>query len=141
MQKVSLLWEKYKGIISYLFFGVCTTVINVVIYNILYSHLQMSNVLSTSIAWMLAVVFAFVTNKLFVFESPSWKLGVLKHELISFFGCRLLTGVMDVAIMYLMVDCLNQNAMLWKVISNVFVITLNYLASKLIIFRKNQEKA
>lgn len=137
MKKVCLLWEKYKGIISYLFFGICTTVINVVIYNILYFHLQMPNVSSTAVAWILAVVFAFATNKMFVFESSSWKLGVLKHELISFFGCRLLTGVMDIAIMYLMVDCLNQNAMIWKVVSNMLVIVLNYVASKVIIFRRH----
>ena len=135
MKKICLLWGKYKGIISYLFFGICTTVINVVIYNILYFHLQMSNVSSTAVAWILAVVFAFATNKMFVFESLSWKFNVLKHELISFFGCRLLTGIMDIVIMYLMVDCLDQNAMLWKWISNVLVIILNYVASKIVIFR------
>lgn len=128
--------KKYQGILAYLFFGVCTTLVNMVTYQICYGICAMPNVPATVIAWILAVVFAFVTNKLFVFDSKSWEIKVLKHELPSFFGCRLLTGILDVAIMYAAVDLLGLHALLWKLISNILVIILNYIASKLIIFKK-----
>lgn len=130
--------KKYKGIISYLFFGVCTTLVNMVTYHVCYDIWGIFNVASTVIAWVLAVLFAFVTNKMFVFDSPSWTARVLRYEIPSFFGCRLLTGVMDVVIMYVAVDLMGWNAMMWKLLSNVLVIVLNYVASKLIIFKKKR---
>lgn len=128
--------KRYWGIIAYLFFGVCTTLVNLITYQICYSICGISNVIATIIAWILAVLFAFVTNKLFVFDSKSWKAEVLQHEVPSFFGCRLLTGILDVVIMYIAVDMMGLNALLWKLISNILVIVLNYVASKLLIFRK-----
>lgn len=136
MDKLVGLLKKYKGIISYLFFGVCTTALNIVVYNVFYYILHSSNVSSNIIAWIVAVLFAFVTNKLFVFDSTSHTAKVVLGELLSFLGCRLVTGVIDLGIMYVTVDCLEQNAMLWKIISNVLVIVLNYVASKLVIFKK-----
>uniref|UniRef100_UPI0040575F80 GtrA family protein n=1 Tax=Acetatifactor sp. TaxID=1872090 RepID=UPI0040575F80 len=136
MDKLIGLLKKYKGIISYLFFGVCTTVINIVVYNIFYYVLHVSNVNSNIVAWIVAVLFAFITNKLFVFDSTSLTAKVVLYELLSFLGCRLITGVLDLGIMYVTVDCLEQNAMLWKIITNVLVIILNYIASKLVIFKK-----
>lgn len=128
--------KKYQGIIAYLFFGVCTTLVNMITYQICYNVSGMPNVPATVIAWVLAVVFAYVTNKLFVFDSKSWAVEVLKHELPSFFGCRLLTGILDVVIMYVAVDVMGLHALLWKLISNILVIILNYIASKLLIFKK-----
>ena len=128
--------KKYRSVISYLFFGVCTTVINIVSYYLCYNIVAIPNVVSTIIAWVVAVVFAFVTNKLYVFNSSSFKGNILIMEIISFFGCRLLTGILDVAIMYVAVDVFGWDSTLWKLISNVLVIILNYIASKLIIFKK-----
>jgi len=99
----------------------------------------MSNVPSVIIAWLLAVVFAFFTNKLWVFKSKSFAPDVLKHEIPTFFGARLLTGLLDLGIMYLAVDVLHGNGTVWKLISNILVIILNYVASKLIIFKKKDE--
>lgn len=67
------LLEKYKSIIRYAFFGVMTTIVNVAVYSLFYEVLSIGNILSTVVSWGLAVAFAFVTNKLFVFESRSWK--------------------------------------------------------------------
>ncbi len=139
MNKLIGLLKKYKSVVSYLFFGVCTTIINVVIYNIFYSNLSFTNVGSTIIAWIVAVLFAFITNKLFVFESKSFALKVMLYELFSFLGCRLATGVLDLGIMFITVDCLHQNALMWKIISNILVIVINYIASKLVIFKKQEE--
>lgn len=129
------LWEKYKSLINYGIFGVATTVINIVVYAIAYNSLGISNVTSNVIAWIFAVLFAFVTNKLVVFESKSMEGKVLLFETLTFFGCRLATGVMDVAIMYVAVDILKADSTLMKCLSNVIVIVVNYVASKLIIFK------
>ncbi len=131
--------KKYYSIISYIFFGGCTTVINLFLYWLLYSVMGIANVPSTMVAWLLAVLFAFITNKLWVFESKSFVLNILWPELVKFFACRIATGALDVAIMWLSVDLMHWNAMFWKIISNVLVIILNYAASKVLIFVKKEK--
>lgn len=130
----SELVSKYKGFIAYIFFGVCTTVVNVAVYYVCDQALNISTIPSTCIAWLLAVIFAFVTNKFWVFNSLSIEKKVLLHEISSFFGCRLFTGILDVAVMYVAVDLAHSNKLFWKLLSNVVVILVNYAASKLVIF-------
>lgn len=127
-----------KEVILYLFFGVCTTAINVICYELLYDILKQKNIDSTIIAWIAAVIFAFITNKLYVFESRKTSLSQSVKEAFSFFGCRALTGVLDVLIMFITVDVLKWNGLVWKTISNIIVIIINYAASKFFIF-KNRE--
>ena len=117
-------------------FGVLTTIVNLVVYNLCYYKAGMNNTVSNVIAWILAVAFAYITNKLWVFESKSWKMSVLRREVTAFVSCRLATGIMDILIMYICVDILGWHAMLMKLSSNVLVIILNYIFSKLIIFKK-----
>jgi putative flippase GtrA len=136
VEKIIEFIKKYKSVINYLLFGGCTTIINVAAYYICYNIITVSNVSSTIIAWIMAVVFAFVTNKLWVFDSKSLEIRVLIREIISFFGCRLLTGILDVVIMYVTVDVMAMNSTVWKIVSNVIVIIFNYMASKLVIFKK-----
>lgn len=126
---------KYREMIAYLFFGGCTTLVNIVSYFITYNVLKISNVNSTVIAWIISVLFAYVTNRIFVFESSNKGKAIIK-EILSFFSCRILTGVMDVVIMYIAVDVLEFNSLLWKIISNVLVIVANYVLSKIYIFKK-----
>lgn len=135
-EKMLKLYRKHRQVILYLFFGVCTTLINTLCYHVLYQRSGLGNILSTVLAWAVAVLFAFVTNKLFVFQSRAGSLSDGLRELGSFFGFRLLTGVLDVIIMAVAVDLLHYNGVLWKLISNVIVTILNYVASKFIIFRK-----
>ena len=130
------LLEKYKAVISYLFFGGCATLINIGTYIICFDMFNIGNMTSNVIAWVTAVIFAFFTNKLWVFESKSFDGKVFFWEMFSFFGCRLLTLVVDLAIMYVGVDVMHWNEILFKVIANIVVIILNYVASKLIIFKK-----
>lgn len=125
-----------KQVIAYLFFGVCTTADNTIIYYICARWLELSTIVSTVIAWTLAVVFAFVTNKIFVFESHSWKWSVFVKEAASFFLCRLVTGLLDVIIMFVGVNICGIFDLGIKVLSNVLVIILNYVASKRMVFRK-----
>ncbi len=128
--------SKYKQFFFYLLFGCLTTAVNVAAYYLCYNILQIENTVSVVIAWILSVAFAYITNKLFVFESSSFEKTTMKHEVLSFVGCRALTGLFDVAIMYVAVDVLSGNSLLWKLFSNVIVIILNYIASKIFIFRK-----
>lgn len=127
--------EKYKSILMYLFFGICTTVINIVTYWIFYIYLDFPNILSTIFSWIISVLFAYITNKLWVFESRSFDKKVLVREITTFFGARFISGVIDLGIMFVFVDILFSPAMVVKFISNVFVVIFNYIASKLVIFK------
>ena len=130
------LMKKHKSFIAYGVFGVLTTIVNIVTYNICYNSLGISNTLSNIAAWILAVTFAYLTNKVWVFDSKSWKWEVLRREVPAFISCRLATGVLDIVIMFICVDIIGWHAMLMKLVSNVLVIILNYIFSKLIIFKK-----
>ena len=127
------LFAKYKSIITYGIFGVLTTIINIVCYQVLYSQVHISNVVSNIIAWVIAVAFAYVTNKIWVFESKS-----LEPEIWKFVTCRLATGALDLAIMYIGVDIMHGPSLILKIVSNVIVILLNYVASKIIIFKQEE---
>lgn len=136
MKQMIELLKKYKSFIAYAVFGVFTTIVNIITYNVCYYNLEMSNTLSNIVAWVLAVTFAYLTNKVWVFDSKSWDWQILRKEVPAFISCRLATGVMDLIIMFVCVDILGWHAMLMKLLSNVMVIILNYVFSKLVIFKK-----
>ena len=136
MAKARALFMKHRGLILYVLVGALTTLVNMAAYWLCFNMLGIPNVSATVTAWILAVSFAFITNKVWVFESRSFDGKTLWREIPAFFGARLLTGLLDVGIMYAAVDMLGWNALVWKLISNVIVIVLNYVASKLVIFRK-----
>lgn len=130
------LLKKNRDIMAYLFFGVCTTLVNIVIYYF-YAHVLYYNTLvSNIVAWVIAVAFAFFTNKSFVFGSKSWLLPVVCKEAIAFVMCRLATGILDMVIMVIGVDVLCKNDLIVKGVSNFFVIISNYIASKFWIFKR-----
>lgn len=135
METVRKLFLKFKSEILYLFFGGCTTLVNIVCYYVLYRQVHLTNFVSTVVAWIVSVAFAYITNRQFVFESEVRGFKGWLQEAIAFVGCRFATGVMDVIIMVLAVDCMHWNSMVWKIISNVLVIVLNYIAGKFWIFK------
>ena len=130
------LFKKYQQPILYLFFGVCTTAVNIITYYISAHIVSLSVVLSTCLAWAISVIFAYITNKWWVFESKSLRLKAVVLEFLSFTGCRLFTGACDLLIMFIFVDCLAINDLFVKIASNVLVVILNYIFSKLIIFKQ-----
>lgn len=136
VNKINIQQFKNKEVIAYLFFGVCTTLINWVSYYICFNMCSVSNVLSTIIAWVLSVVFAFFTNKMWVFGSKSFRAKTMIPESVSFLASRAFTGVLDVIIMWITVDICQFNASLWKLLSNIIVVILNYVLSKLFVFKK-----
>lgn len=136
MKLIKEILIKYKMVLLYLVYGVLTTVINFTSYYFLYDRLSVPNVPSNSIAWVFAVIFAFVTNKLYVFGSKSKELHTVMREGLTFIGARIITGLIDLAIMFIAVDINGGNGEISKIMSNAIVIICNYAASKLIIFKK-----
>lgn len=138
------LLKKYKEAILYLVFGVATTAVNLGVYYVATAFLAIPESASNVIAWFGSVIFAFITNKLFVFESKSWAWKTALKETVSFFGSRILSLVIDVALFELLIRIgLNQTlfgspGFLAKIIVNVVVIIVNYVLSKLIVFRKQK---
>ncbi len=132
------LYEKYKDVILYIFFGVCTTIANVAAYWFLARLLGWGVMLSTVAAWSLAVLLAYLTNRKWVFGSGAKGVKEIAKEITSFFICRLVTGVIDWGCMYFFVGMLQWNDVMIKFGANVVVISLNYIASKLFIFKKDK---
>ena len=140
MKKILELFKKYKEIILYLIIGGLTTALNIATYWVCANPLGLNTVVSNVIAWTAGVIFAYFTNKIFVFESKSFKPSIFFKEFALFVLARVTTGVIDTGIMYLFVDIcqLRQYEMWIKLASNVIVIILNYVFSKLIVFRKKK---
>lgn len=136
LAKIRELVEKYWDILSYLFFGVLTTVVNYVVYLPCYNLLELSAVVSNGIAWVVAVAFAYLTNKPFVFRSHDWSAKTVVPELSKFVGCRVGSGLAESLILLVAVDMLGWNGNLWKLLTNVLVVILNYIGSKLLVFTK-----
>ena len=136
LAKLRILVRKHWDILAYLFFGVLTTVVNYVVYLPCYNLLGLSAAVSNAIAWVAAVAFAYLTNKPFVFKSHDWSLQTVIPELTKFVGCRLGSGFAETAILFVAVDLLFWNGNLWKLVTSVLVVILNYAASKLLVFRK-----
>ncbi len=135
-EKLCALLEKYWDVLAYLFFGVLTTAVNYLVYLPCYNLLGLSAAVSNAIAWVAAVAFAYLTNKPFVFKSRDWSRKTVLPELTRFVGCRVGSGLAETAILLVAVDWLQWNGNLWKLLTSVLVVVLNYVASKLLVFRK-----
>jgi cell wall teichoic acid glycosylation protein gtcA len=131
------LWLRYKELFFYAVFGVGATVINIVSYSVLANAFGKKYFLIANIiAWILAFIFAFITNKLFVFESKSWEAQIAMKEFVGFLSARLATGILDTVLMWLFVSVISLDDTLSKIIINILVIIINYIASKFFIFKK-----
>ena len=136
INKIKALFVKYYYILVYLVFGVLTTVVNYLIYLPCYNLLGLSSSVSNVMAWAVAVAFAYVTNKPFVFHSHDWSRETVIPELTKFIGTRLGSGGLETVILLIAVDWLGMNGNLWKIVTSVLVVIINYVGSKLLVFRK-----
>lgn len=130
------LWEKYRSILIYIIFGVLTTAVNYLVYIPCLNLLGLSASVSNIIAWCVAVLFAFLTNKPFVFESKDWSAKTVVPEFTKFVGTRVASGLVETLILLVTADLLGWNGNIWKLVTNVIVVILNYIGSKLLVFRK-----
>jgi putative flippase GtrA len=126
--------ENKKEIFGYFVFGVLTTLVNIICYGLLAKVANMDYKYATTIAWLVSVLFAFITNKLYVFNSKSMETKTVSKEFFSFLFFRLLSYFIDLGMMILMVEMLKIDDLYAKVIANVVVIILNFFASKFLIF-------
>lgn len=138
LTRIIALIKKHWDIFSYLLFGFLTTLVNYVVYLPLYNTLGLSATVSNALAWVVAVVFAFLTNKPFVFKSHDWSAKVAFPEFIKFVGCRVGSGVIETLLIFVTVDLLSLNGNIMKLITSVITILLNYIGSKLLVFTKKR---
>lgn len=137
MDKLKKLWRFFTSpeMISYIVFGVLTTAVNIVSFGFFRTVLHWDLLAANTLAWILSVAFAFITNKLIVFKSKSFETKLFLRELVTFFGARLLSLGVDTLGMLLLVNVLAWNDWIAKIIMNIIVIIINYVLSKLIIFK------
>ncbi len=126
--------------ITYIIAGVLTTLLNYAVYFLVRLAFpgDFGTVIANAVAWTAAVLFAFVVNKIFVFDSPEWNLRTLYREFLPFVGARLLSWGFDTLFLYVTVGLLHFNEPLCKILANVIVLIMNYVASKFFIFKKKK---
>ena len=139
MKKIRTLIMQHWDVVSYLLFGGLTTLVNFLVYFPLYNWAQIPGVFCNVIAWVVAVVFAFLTNKPFVFQSHDWSRKTVVPELIKFLSCRIGSGLVETAAIWLFVDMLSWNGNWVKVVVSVLVVILNYISSKWLVFAKGEK--
>lgn len=135
------IYLKYKEIINYLIFGVLTTIISLLTYYLLVLtilnpdialELQIANIIS----WLVSVTFAYITNRKYVFNSQNKN---IKKEITKFYSSRITTLIIDMFLMFIFVSIFNFNDKIIKLIVQIIIIILNYLLSKLLVFKEKKE--
>ncbi len=153
MKKIRDLFIKYKELILYVFFGALTTLVNFIAFKFFNVVLgEEVYLVSNVIAWFVSVVFAYITNKLFVFESHTWQAKKICKEIFSFFAARVFSLAIEEAGLFILVDLLEFDAhqldifgfiiggkMISKLLLAVVIVILNYIFSKLVIFKKKDK--
>ncbi|MBS9339191.1 GtrA family protein [Fructobacillus sp. M2-14] len=139
MQKLINLYKKYEESILYLFFGGATFVVSVVSYSLFSAVWHWEYTVSYIVSWFLAVLFAYITNRIWVFKSQVTDFAGLLREVWQFYLARVVTGIIGWLILAFGVRILGQNDLIWNGIQNIFVIISNYVLSKMIIFKKIEE--
>ncbi|GAO99115.1 GtrA family protein [Fructobacillus ficulneus] len=137
IQNVIQLLTKYRETLLYLFFGGATFVVSVLSYGLLSAEMHFDYSSAYIISWFVAVLFAYLTNRIWVFQSKVHKTRELIQEIWQFYLARIITGIIGWFILAFGVKVLQQNDLLWNGIQNIFVIGSNYVLSKMFIFKKS----
>ncbi|MGJ4065155.1 GtrA family protein [Limosilactobacillus mucosae] len=139
------LWNKYKSVIAYLFWGVVTTIVNIGVFQWLSSGIHWNYEVATVIAWFVSVLVAYLTNKVWVFGSHYTTFRAFIVEFIKFYFYRALTLLIDIVFMYVGVTLLGFDSaiqqLVVKILDNVVVVIANYIFSKWLIFKSNDKIA
>jgi len=141
MKKIITIYQKYKEVINYLIVGVLTTMVSLVIYyglvlTILNPEKSIELQIANIISWIGAVLFAYLTNRKYVFQSTNKK---KKKEFLAFLSSRVVTLILDMLIMYFGVTLLKGNDKILKIISQIIIIIANYILSKCFVFKKKKK--
>lgn len=132
------MYRKYEEGINYLIFGFLAFVLNYLLYYLFAGVLEIHHLVSTVLSWALTVVFAYWTNRTFVFKSKNKDTKALRDEFVAFISARVATELLEVGLMFLMVDCVDLNEFISKFVCQVLVILANYFLSKLWIFKEKK---
>ena len=153
IQTVKALLKKYREIIMYLIFGVLTTVVNFAVYYVMphdenpwftlpvfKRELDVSEwLIANIVAWIAAVIFAFVVNKIFVFEDKNNSFKAVMKQIWQFVSVRILSFFLETLLMWVLIDLVHMSTGIAKIPVAVLTVVINYVASKLFIFRKKKQ--
>ena len=137
-KKLMNLYQKNKEIINYLVVGVFGTVISIASFAIL-MNIGVETVLSNVISWIITVIVMYVMNRYFVFMKHAKDFAAILREIISFVSARIFTLLLETLIVWLGIDVMHLNAIIIKTFAQILVIVLNYVFSKLFIFRNTDK--
>ena len=122
--------------ILYVIFGILTTIVNLISYYFFSNIISINYLISNMISWIISVLFAYITNKFYVFNSKDTSKDIIIKEFIKFVNCRLTSGIIEMILLFLLVDMLAVNDIISKLVIGVIVVILNFIFSKLFVFKK-----
>ena len=125
-----------KETILYIIFGVLTTIVNLISYYLFSNIISINYLISNTISWIISVSFAYITNKFYVFNSKDKSKDIIIKEFIKFVNCRLTSGIIEMILLFLLVDIIKVNDVISKLVIGVIVVILNFIFSKLFVFKK-----
>ena len=129
-------YKKYKEVLLYLFFGGLTMIVSIASYAISNLTFGINALVANIFSWILAVLFAFYTNRIWVFQAPTSSVSDFLRQMLSFCSGRIVTLIIEEVILFIFITCLHYNSMVVKIIAQVVVVILNYVISKLWVFKK-----
>ena len=138
MNKIKELFKKYREIIMYIIIGVCTTLVNLITYTIMYKYLNIDINVSNVVSIISAIIFAYFTNRIFVFESKNNTIQEITAEIRIFISARIVTMIIEVVGVYVLVVMNHNDEFIGKLKVQVIVLVLNYIMSKFIVFKKSK---
>lgn len=133
MKKIIDLYKKYEEVINYLIVGGMTTLVSIGVYALFTKCFHINYMIANVISWIISVLFAYITNRIFVFKSKNDNILI---EIYQFFKYRIFSFLIEIFLMYVFVELINIDDMISKVIVQIIVIILNYVFSKLFVFKK-----
>jgi len=136
IKKCLSLYKKNEEIINYLIVGGFTTIVSLGSFALLIRVLNINYLFANIVSWILAVLFAYFTNKIFVFKSKRDKFIDNLKEMGSFFSSRIFTLIIDYALMILFIELFKIDEVISKLIVQIFILILNYVLSKIVVFKK-----
>ena len=133
---LSPFWKRHREVLLYLFFGALTTVVSIGSFWLCDSVLLWNEHVANTVSWLLAVLFAFVTNRVWVFDAATKTKSAFLKQLLGFYGGRLATFGVEELILLVFITWLRFPSMVVKIAATVVVLVLNYVLSKLFVFKK-----
>ena len=131
-------YKKYKEMLLYLFFGGLSFIVSIAAYALFNVGMNINELIANVLSWIITVMFAFLTNRVWVFQSPTNGVAEFVKQMFVFYSGRVITLVVEEVILLVFITWLGFNSMLVKVVAQVIVILLNYVISKLVVFRKKE---